>query len=76
MNGWSVTIVTKKRHKDWMQNLLSYSNTGGPRKCSFCNSEDIKAYTLKIGRESLNFECKSCGAFAHFDGALTANSDR
>lgn len=68
--------MAKKRHKDWIQNVLSYCNTGIPGNCPFCNSEDIEVYTLKIGRESLNFKCKSCGAFVHFDGAITANSDR
>lgn len=68
--------MKKKRHKDWIQNVLSYCSTRNPGNCPFCNSEDIKVNTLNIGRESLNFECKSCGAFAHFDGTITANSDR
>ena len=52
----------------WIENLILYHETKKAGKCPDCKSDKIKVTEHKFEhRTSLTFECKECGAFAHFD---------
>lgn len=54
----------------WLENLISYQKNGDPGKCPVCGKKNIKVTELHYGRESICFQCKSCGETAHFDGKI------
>lgn len=53
----------------WVNNLISYCDTGKTGKCPKCGCEKIKVTKHKNGgKNSLTFMCENCGSSDHFDG--------
>ena len=65
-------MMSKRENSaSWIDNIISYHNSGDPGACPFCGSHNLEVFVLDIGRKSLNFRCHSCGKFAHIDGFKT-----
>lgn len=67
--------MSKKKQKDWVNNMISFTNSGDSGTCPFCGSSQVTAHIMDIGRGSLNFKCASCGKFAHIDGFTMAQTE-
>ena len=61
-------MARRKKKKDWVENMISYYDSGNPGTCPFCGSSALEVFVLRIGRGSLNFHCPSCNHFGHIDG--------
>ena len=57
---------------NWINNLISYSDTKDTGKCPSCGSKDIGVHEYVNGnRKSLTFVCNNCNSSDHFDGMAT-----
>lgn len=57
----------KNDNKKWIQNAISYIEKSDAGTCPFCNSPEIEADIIQVGRRSINMKCKTCGRFTHID---------
>lgn len=54
---------------NWINNLITYTDSGQVGKCPECNSDSVKVVETKHGlRKSITFICEKCGSSNHFDG--------
>lgn len=60
----------------WINNLISYCESGETGKCPACGSTHVNVEEYVHGtRKSLSFVCGMCKSSDHFDGVLSENNE-